>query len=822
MIFKSKLPLIDIFVLVALLAGISLTIWGLVHLPWPGALPWSGLDAFSQFLGYLSGSAVTVVSVIFWSGRNPLAVAGAAIVFLALMAGSLWPLLVTFWFGIASTVLGKSILSCFFIYDDERVLTNFLVGAGFYGTAVGLLAHFPINYPGVYALALALPLLIWWPKVLEYFGLLRALLNQTEKSDLKSIWLDSAIIVVAMVHFVVALMPEVGHDALAMHLFIPASMASLQRWGFDADTYVWAVMPMLGDWIFTVGYMLAGETAARLINLSFIFVIAWLVRDLVMWAGGGVMGSRWAALLFLSTPLTFTESSALFIESVWAAFVVAGTLAFLQVRESSDKYKSWIALTALFLGFSVATKAVTLTILPVFVLLVLWNYKILLKKISMPAWLVATGLFLIVGLIPYLTAWYLTGNPVFPFFNGIFGSRYYPSVNFDSAAIFGKGLTWDVLYRATFDSGKYLEAKGGAAGFQWLLLFVPASVIVLGAKQRRGATLLLFGTSVVVVVFHSVSYFRYAFPAWAILAAVMGITLDSNVSSVGKFTKICCATAAAITVLINLLFLNAGAQIGDFPLKSIWNEESRDTYLKDRLPIRKAVSLVNHLNLGRSPVAVFAQPLTAGIESDVLYSNWYNFRFQGEINASNNVGDITNLLLRRGVEFVIFDSNWTGGPEKRELINNATEVIAQYGSISVRRIRNDFLFKTEVLKNSDFSSIDGWSLMPGTEYDTETGVLTVNVTSPASQAFAVSKGQRYRNTVVARCTKEASLGRIQINWNDAKGQFIKADIKTFDCMLDWNEETMEVVAPPAATVGIVYVSGHTATPLQFKSNSLRK
>ena len=36
-------------------------------------------------------------------------------------------------------------------------------------------------------------------------------------------------------------------------------------------TYVWAVMPMLGDWLFSVGYMLGGETAARLINVGFIY-----------------------------------------------------------------------------------------------------------------------------------------------------------------------------------------------------------------------------------------------------------------------------------------------------------------------------------------------------------------------------------------------------------------------------------------------------------------------------------------------------------------------------------------------------------------------
>jgi hypothetical protein len=63
---------------------------------------------------------------------------------------------------------------------------------------------------------------------------------------------------------------------------------------------------------------------------------------------------------------------------------------------------------------------------------------------------------------------------------------------------------------------------------------------------------------------------------------------------------------------------------------------------------------------------------------------------------------------------------------------------------------------------------------------------------------------------------------MQVNWLDDKGQFVTADIKTFDCAPDWTEHAMVFVAPATAAVAIVYVTGHTATPLQFKSNSLRQ
>lgn len=773
-----------------------------------------------RYIAFLTACALFVFVGSFWSKKSPLLIGGAVATGLALLSGALWPLLVALWFALASAILGRSILAVLKINTGEAWLTNFLVGAGVYGTAVGLLAHFPVNYPGVYGAALALPLLLGWRAVVAQGQSFLISFAKRGGAGFKSNRLDVAIAVVALVHFVVGLMPEVGHDALAMHLFIPAHLASRHQWGFDAGTYVWAVMPMLGDWIFAIGYMLAGETAERLINVGFIFVLGWLVRDLVLWAGGSVNGARWAALVFLSTPLTFTESSSLFIESVWTSFVVAGTLVLLRLCSASGESKSGMPLAALLLGLAVATKAVTLTILPVLLLLLLWHYKSWLRTTGLPSWFTAAGLFLATGLIPYVTAWRLTGNPVFPFFNGIFQSPYYPPANFDSAGVFGKGATWDVLYRATFESGKYLEANAGASGFQWLLLLVPAAIILIANKQHKGLTLLLVGALVVAAAFQSVSYFRYAFPAWAILAAAMGVALGWA-STENKLIKRAGLVVAAGTVMLNLLFLGAGAQYRDFPLKSIGDEAHRERYLQGRLPIRNAVGLVNELNTGQSPVAFFSQPFAASLKADALYANWYNFRFQGEINAAITVPSVANVLLQRGVDFVILDSYWQN-PEKRELIGKATELIAEYGSISVRRVRTDYRFKTELLKNPEFASMDGWALAPGAEYDSTSGIIKTSVAASATQAVAVSPGQRYLNVVVARCAKEATLGRVQINWLDATGQFVTTNIKTFECAPVWTEQAMEVAAPPAATLAIVYVTGHTTIPLEFKSNSLRQ
>lgn len=812
--------------LLSLLAGIVLTIWGLGHLQWPQALPWSGKDAIIRYVGFLAVCAMLIIGGCLWSKKSPLLIGSVIAAGLTLLSGTLWPLLVVLWFAVASALLGSFILKRLRIgLEGNSWLTNFLVGAGVYGMAVGLLAHFPVSYPGVYGVALALPIILSRRVVVEEARNLLSLVKQRSLAGFSVNRLDAVTAIVALIYFVVALMPEVGYDSLAMHLFVPAHLALRHQWGFDASTYVWAVMPMLGDWIFSIGYMLAGETAARLINVGFIFILGWLVRDIALWAGGSVFGTKWAVLIFLSTPLTFMEGSSLFIESIWASFVVAGTLAILNSCSASGKPRFELPVAGLLLGCALAAKAVTFTILPALLLLLVWRYRSWYKTAGLPLLALGLCLLLLIGIIPYVTAWRLTGNPVFPLFNHIFQSPYYVTGVSDFAAVFNQGLKWDVLYQATFHSGKYLEATAGAAGFQWLLLFVPVSVAIFADRHRRGIALLFVGVTSIALAFHSTSYLRYVFPAWAILSAVIGVALD-KVLSRNIISKNFWYMAVVATIGLNLLFFSSGSFYRDFALKSVPDESSRETYLSGRLPIRGAVELINRLNTGRAPVAVFGNPLTAGLSGDALYPSWYNTAFQGEIASTQTEQDLANVLLKRGVNYVILDSNWnganccSGGAEKQAFVENVSEKIAEFSGLSVRKVRTDFRFKTELLKNPGFSSINGWALAPGAKYDPTTGIILTNVASSATQVVAVSPGQRYLNTVTARCAKEATLGRVQINWLDVKGQFVTTDIKPFECSSSWTEHSMEVTAPPKATIAVVYVTGHTSIPLEFKGNSL--
>ncbi len=802
-------------VLACIALGAGLTMHGLLSLDMK-------LQASSHLLRFILlwsviGTLLAVASR--WRRLGPLQAGGLLAVVIALAAGQIWPLFTVLSVGLSSLVLGRLLLSSRFIAaTDATDIDCLLVGLVLYGTVVGLLAHVPVNYPGVYGMLLVAPVLAGWRHAATALLRARAWIASPRPMDTSLTLLTSAIAAIALMHFLVSLMPEVGHDALASHLFIPAHLAWRHEWGFDVDSYVWAVTPMLGDWTYSLSYMLAGETAARLTNLGGILLLAALVREVALWAGSGEKGALWAALLLLTTPLTFTESSSLFIESVWTCLVVGGALAILRLQSSASTAATGIVVAGVLLGGALAAKTVTFMALPVLLLLMLIAFRQWLRPGIAGAIAVGLALFLAIGTIPYLTAWLFTGNPVFPFFNAYFESPHYALENFQAPAIFERGMTWDVLYRITFESGKFLEAMPGAAGFQWLLLVFPALVAMLLTRHRRGLLLLAIAATVAWLTFRETAYLRYVFPSFALACAAAGVAIASLFPAQSVVARAGIA-AALVAVVLNIQFFSSGTWYGQLDHRVLLSAPARDAWLTERVPIRSAVQLLNQLNRQETPVAFFSPPLTAGLRSDALYANWYNFRFQAQVNSAATADAFGRMLAENQVQYVILDDAW-GGEEKRQLIRAVTQEIAARGAVSVRSLNNGYRFTRELLTNPGFASAGGWNLAEKAKVVPGVGVI-VSVSSPASQYVPVVADRQYRYTATAKCLNGAADGRLQVNWLDDKSNMLTTDIQVFSCAAAAARHSMDVQAPKGAVGAFVYASGHTQELLVFTNISFR-
>ncbi len=807
----------NIFLIALLFLGTALTIFGLANLKHSIGWTHSGRYNFAIFVslcmaGVVLGSRYT---------QKPPRFIGAILALgFTLIAGAWWPVIATLWFIFAAFLLGHHIQALLGItVKDDQCVFRFLTGAGVYGTLVAFLAHFPINYPALYGVMLLLPFVINKQIVFEYGAQFKKWLLCTEvKAENQFNWLDALLTVVALVYFVTALMPEVGHDALAMHLFVSAHMAHQHGWGFDAGTYVWAVMPMLGDFIYSIGYVLGGETASRLINISFIFVLTRLIRELVLWAGGDTNTIRWTNLIFLSTPLTFLVGSSLFVESIWSSFTIAGSVLIFRIFSGSENLKSDIPLAGMLLGFAIASKAIALMFLPALFLVLVWRWKSCLNSTCFKSTVKGLFLFLTPGMIPYFTAFYKTGNPVFPFFNQVFKSEFYPSVNFDSSTIFGKGVAWDFPYRVIFHTGEFLESHVGGSGFQWLLLFLPAIGFLVLSKNKRVSLVFAVAAMSLFLTFQSVSYLRYVFPEWLLLTVVLGCSLFNGIVRESIFRKTI-VRLAMVTLALNLLFLNSAAFYGDFGLKPLLSDSNRKKFLKQRLPVRNAVEIVNQLNSEKSAVAIFSHPLVAGLSADALHCSWYNFGFQESMDSAQDEETLATNLSKEGVNYVILNSTW-GTDEKRKLINQITDPISETGDVTIRRLSDKYRFSTELLQSPEFQKLTSWTSGENVDFDDQEHCVSVNVESPVYQTIEVTPNKQYKNLVTTRCPSTEGQARMQINWLDANGKYISTDLRLIQCTHAWKTDSMKVFAPANARTAMVYASGHTKVAVQFKKNSL--
>ena len=657
---------------VALASGVGLTLMGLHNL---------NFYILLDCLIFLAGSLVLIWCSSWFMSKSPFLIAGVLAVLLVLASRSLWPLFVVLWFVLSAVLLGRWLLRAVGAKGCHGI-AYFLVGAGVYGFIVGLLAHWPINYPIPYAVILALPLVLGRRILLRGATLGKRRLKRSRQAN----WLDAAIAAVLLLHFVVALMPELGFDALWMHLFVPSQMANRHKWGFDVTTYVWAVTPMLGDWIFSIGYLIGGETASRLINTSFILVLVWQTRELALWMGSSQYGARWTMLIFLTTPLTFAVSTTMFIEPIWAGFVLVGTFAILKACFASRRSNTNLKLAGILLGCALAAKAVTFTILPTLFIIFIFRYRTWLQRRWVPASIISMVAFLTFGAVPYTRAWLITGNPVFPFFNGIFHSPFWHQQNFTQPA-FGTGVTWDLLYQVTFHTEKYAEAIAGAAGFQWLLLLLPTVALVFASRQWRGAIVLFVGVVSIVLAFRSTAYIRYVFPAAGMLIAVLGLLMTFGEKK-GGFVKHGLTLVAACVVFLNLWFLNATSFYYDFPWQTLLSEDHRREYLTQQLPLRNAVEFVNGINVDRSPVAVIGESRAAGLLADPLYDNWTNFTFEPAILAVKTEADAKQLFNERNVTYAILN---TTSPQANHpyvtMIKKVCEPVTVIGTMIVLKLK---------------------------------------------------------------------------------------------------------------------------------------
>ncbi len=210
-----------------------------------------------------------------------------------------------------------------------------MLGIAVYIFLMTFLARLPVNYPAVYVVLLAIPVLI------DIRGVGRRLAAWVKRlapsaSRPRTDAAFALLVFVLGMHWLIVPQPESSADGLAMHLAIPVNISLHHMFTYRPGRIFWSVMPMGADWCYTMVYLLGGEYAARLLNFAMLLLLEALLYRAVR---RSVTSGRCIRILalFASTSLVQLVTGSMYVENFLAAMVVGMVAGNLAIRRDAAR-----------------------------------------------------------------------------------------------------------------------------------------------------------------------------------------------------------------------------------------------------------------------------------------------------------------------------------------------------------------------------------------------------------------------------------------------------------------------------------------------------
>ncbi len=530
-----------------------------------------------------------------------------------------------------------------------------LIGLCAWIGVMSITASMKFHYAPVYVVALLVPLGVWWRQALSVLSSLRqALVRPTAATrGTERAWI-ALLLTLLVLHLFIVTKPEVGYDANAMHLQFARLFAEYHRWRFDVTRYAWAVMPLGADYAFGAAYILGGESTTRLLNLCFGGLSCLIAYQLICRYARREIALL-SVCLFASTPLAFLETGTLFVENLWIAFLLGALL--LALDYMTRRSATTLAAFAMLCAGAMQTKLIGLIwVVPLVLYL---GYLVSRRKGAGVRTINRRVLLLILAATllaawPYANAWMRTGNPVFPFFNGLFRSPYFDSGSSFTNPLYVVPLRPWSIYELFFSSGRFIEGREGAAGFHWLLLL---PVVLLAFLRRRPLAqwlCLALAALFFVAVFPQQAYLRYLLPV-LLLITVLGGWVLSDLSWT-RSARVALLVVGGILCLLNLQFMFAGSWTNEkLCLSCSLDSQARADYIDTFLPDRAVAAYLND-TLPHARIGFFTLN-ASGASGYIGYSraaNWHDDEVFRALVAANSAEDVLAIARRYGLTHAVF------------------------------------------------------------------------------------------------------------------------------------------------------------------------
>jgi hypothetical protein len=408
--------------------------------------------------------------------------------------------------------------------------------------------------------------------------------------------------------FVLTLYPPTAFDETMYHL--PFARAFAQSGALPAMSAMLAlrfpVFPALGELLFAETLLLAGDVATHLVDLLAILATAGL---LVAWGRRAFSPLApkvgWiAAALYLGNPIVIYLGGTAYVDPLLALFVTGALFsAWIYLHSSRAGERGWLLLAAAFAGSAAGVKYLGLF----FAAAIFMELAYGIRKLSIP---ILFALVSFVVLAPtYARIAAQTGNPIFPYLPGIFGSTAWDPIAIKPVGEVIAPATLIRYIRLPWDVVFHRSAVGRQPPLSPFYLAGLPLLLVGAIRDSRVRRLLAIPVVWTVVFLFLPPDSRYLVP----ILPPVSLALAGSIP-IGKRPWL-----AAVCVLAFLPgWLYAGyriARLGPPPVTA----EGRDLYLARQLPLYPAVRELDRIS---SVAYAFHAESMKYFYQGALYGDW--------------------------------------------------------------------------------------------------------------------------------------------------------------------------------------------------------
>lgn len=657
-----------------------------------------------------------------------------------------------------------------------REFIRIAVGMCLIGLALYMILTVGLGGETQFLLILILPIAIWIFKRKRY--------NQLDIARVcynKKYLVPVALLMLIMLCYASAPIDE--YDALTGHL--PITMYAARNGVYNvniAESITYSQTGMLFYGFSTLLATFGAYKAMTMFNVVLFFLIFGVLvqfsRKLYSGCSGLIL-----ALLFFSVPMFFEFSTILYVEMLPIFLTFSGFYTFAEL-EPKRAWDSMPYLGLLF-GCAVISKlTICYTILSGGLIAIILFFIYALKEhISVRSvikrFLLSGSIFLFILIIPFGLAWYRYGNPVFPWFNGLFQSPYFASFDFvDPFNNSPLGFSIQSILTMVFQTSSNIEMQNGGIGY--FLLGIPA--IPLSWLIYRKRPLIVWGIvsfaayGVSTFFTYNLRYYMAIFMMAVMLLAVALCIICNRIFKNGKLVAIILSGIIAVP--------------GVFYISECYPWKNNLINVSDEISVSVYSDLLNEIPEGKRVFC--SEPFKGDYNGYLASNNWHGSAWQ-QIIEKEGISKIDYISSFDYYICNLADENENKLLKECQKSDKMTLVlIKKRGDYELYQIKAEPLKKT-ILEDAFSSPIE------------------VTVDRPYTVSFDVSSQERYQITQEIENEGKTTVAvRFQINWMDKNNQFIDTSLSVYS--LDSGQSlrtSSDIISPPeGAAVGILYLGPH--------------